>query len=145
VFSASDSQQSYRYASPELTAENCDVCFGWLGVVIMRATWYVCMLSLVVADMPATAQSTSELKNPIPRASQPLPKLEAGVRAQIAGWLATCMADWDRASHMTKGEWTIACRRVSAERGKFLREEASKGTLPEAIAKPARRGTRLYQ
>jgi hypothetical protein len=111
----------------------------------MRATPFVSVLFLVMFGMSASAQHTVEVKNPIPRVPPPLPKLESEVRAHIAEWYSTCMADWDRDSHMSKGEWATACRRVSAERGKFLREETSKGPSPDPIANPARRGTRLYQ
>lgn len=33
-----------------------------------------------------------------------------------------CMKQWDRSTHMTKGEWEATCRRVAAERVKYLRE-----------------------
>jgi hypothetical protein len=38
----------------------------------------------------------------------------------IAEWFKTCLADWDAQTHMTKAQWTATCRRVSAERAKFL-------------------------
>jgi len=86
-----------------------------------------------------------EIPNP---ASAPAQKSDAQVKttkASIAEWLKTCLADWDRATHMTKDEWTATCRRVSAERGKFLLEDASKG-VPAAIGdKAPRPGTRLYR
>jgi hypothetical protein len=36
------------------------------------------------------------------------------------------MKDWDSATHMTKQEWAITCRRVVDERTKFLREHMKK-------------------
>ena len=48
---------------------------------------------------------------------------------RVAAWLGTCLADWDKATHMTTNEWRAACQRVSVERGKFRRE----GPLPLPI------------
>jgi len=57
-------------------------------------------------------------------------------------WLKTCLADWDSATHMTKNEWAIACRRLSvqpAERGDIV-----EGTDSRPIDRPSRKGTRGY-
>jgi len=34
-----------------------------------------------------------------------------------------CMKLWDRSTHMTKRDWENTCRRVDAERVKYLREQ----------------------
>jgi hypothetical protein len=63
---------------------------------------------------------------------------------RVAEWLKTCLADWDKATHMSRGEWRTVCRRVSAERRTFLIEEATKGISFDPIEKAPRKGTRLY-
>jgi hypothetical protein len=50
-----------------------------------------------------------------------------------SGYLATeplesCVARWDRGTHMTKDEWRETCRRVSDERSDYLRKQ---GLLPD--------------
>lgn len=34
-----------------------------------------------------------------------------------------CMKIWERSTRMTKSEWEASCRRVAAERIKYLREQ----------------------
>ena len=52
------------------------------------------------------------------------------VGERIAQWLKTCLEDWDAATHMSRNEWRTTCERVSQERGKFLRENPDRNTLP---------------
>ena len=52
---------------------------------------------------------------------------------QESGYLATeslesCVARWDPGTHMTKDTWRETCRRVSDERGDYLRKQ---GVLPD--------------
>jgi hypothetical protein len=113
----------------------------------MQLSRSVYVLPLVLACSPALGQSTAEPKAPTPSASALAEEAAAKIKAaknSIAEWQKTCLADWDAQTHMTKAEWTATCRRVSAERGKFLLDETSKGYLPELIDKPPRKGTRLY-
>jgi hypothetical protein len=77
--------------------------------------------------------------------SPPAQRPDQTIEARVAEWLKTCLADWDRATHMTKSEWTATCRRVSAERGKFLVEDESKGLPAGMDDKAPRPGTRLYR
>jgi hypothetical protein len=42
------------------------------------------------------------------------------IRARAMEYLARCLEDWERATHMTRKEWDVTCRRVAAEREKFL-------------------------
>ena len=44
----------------------------------------------------------------------------ADVKQRVADWLKTCLTDWDRETHMTKREWDRTCKRVAAERERFL-------------------------
>ena len=113
----------------------------------MQVSRSIYVLSLVLACGPALGQSTVEPKAPTPSASAQAQEVAAKIKEandKIAEWLKTCQADWDAQTHMTKSEWTATCRRVSAERGKFLLDGISRGYLPEPIDKAARKGTRLY-
>ena len=46
---------------------------------------------------------------------------------RVAEWLATCLKDWDRATHMSKTEWRTTCERVATERSKFLIDNPNVG------------------
>ena len=50
-----------------------------------------------------------------------------------------CMKQWDRSTHMTKREWEATCRRVAAERAKYLREQGygAERKKPPARNKPS--------
>ena len=113
----------------------------------MQVSRSIYALPLVLACSPALGQSTAEPKAPTPSASALAEETAAKIKAakdRIAEWLKACQADWDTQTHMTKAEWTATCRRVSAERGKFLLEGASKDYLPGPIDKAPRKGTRVY-
>jgi len=126
-----------------------------LGSHLMRMLRPLGLLSLVVAGSPVFAQDKSVPQLDTVDASvsaavqktEPLalaPAQNPGNQVKttkdtIAAWLKTCLADWDRATHMTKSEWTATCRRVSAERGKFLTEDAASGYPTVAGDKAARR------
>lgn len=55
--------------------------------------------------------------------TKPPKSAEEDVQARGAEWLASCLSDWDRATHMTKQEWARTCQRVTRERVKFLIEQ----------------------
>ena len=38
-------------------------------------------------------------------------------------YLAQCLKDWDRGTHMTRQEWARTCQRVVGNRVRFLREQ----------------------
>jgi len=44
------------------------------------------------------------------------------VRDSAARYLAQCLQDWDKTTHMSKEEWARTCRRVAGEREEFMRE-----------------------
>jgi hypothetical protein len=71
------------------------------------------------------------------------PNKEASKQNAFAERLKSCLADWDPATHMTKDEWGVTCRRVSPDRGKSLKE-ASQGIDFEPMDKAPRKGTRGY-
>ena len=60
----------------------------------------------------------------------------ADVKQRVADWLKTCLTDWDRETHMTKTEWNATCKRVAAERERFLLANPH-------MAKPDESGPRL--
>jgi hypothetical protein len=90
-------------------------------------------LLLVLADGTARAQSESPLKSatasPVVRTSQTsnaptnLARAISSDRERIADYLAQCLKDWDSATHMTKKEWAVVCRRVVDSRAKFRLEK----------------------
>ena len=82
-----------------------------------------------------TGQKSPKLSKPSPPAQQSAQTTEA----RIAEWFKTCMADWDRATHMTKAEWRTTCRRVADERGRFVAEQQSLDNLPKTDKKPGQR------
>jgi len=115
-----------------------------LGVVVMRVR-IVFLMSLVLADGPALSQSSPQPTSATPEAAAPVEKSTVEAKAVLvkapevkatkdtaANWLKTCLADWDRETHMSKGEWVTTCRRVSSEREKFLFEDAAKASRSRA-------------
>src|SRR5262245_35803743 len=42
------------------------------------------------------------------------------INERVDYWLKTCLADWDKATHMTNSEWRTTCKRVAEERKSFL-------------------------
>jgi hypothetical protein len=83
-------------------------------------------------------QSPKPPIRPSPPAQAQTQKPDQTLAARIAEWFKTCMADWDRATHMTKAEWRSTCRRVADERGRFVAEQ-SRDTLPKTDKKPGQR------
>ena len=69
--------------------------------------------------------------------TKPPKSAEEDVRARGAEWLASCLSDWDRATHMTKQEWARTCQRVTRERVKFLIEQNETVTPGLDRRKPA--------
>ena len=68
---------------------------------------------------PATALSPTA---PAPQRDKALTKPDRATssdREIIDGYLAQCLKDWDAGTHMTKKEWSAACRRLLIERGDY--------------------------
>jgi hypothetical protein len=82
----------------------------------------VCLLVLCLAAEPAVAA-----------VAQPPPERSAkeiqDIKERVAYWLATCLEDWDAATHMTRKEWRITCERVAVERGQFLLQDPAAFTM----------------
>src|SRR5262245_3988520 len=98
----------------------------------MKTVGLLTLFALLVAHgEPATAQSSQPPKSPTP-ASKPAQKSAEDLRAikaRVADWLKTCLADWDQSTHMTKQEWRTTCLRVSEDRGRFLLENPTLDSL----------------
>jgi hypothetical protein len=92
----------------------------------VRALIYV--VALAISATAAEAQSTTT--QAAKRSSSEAAILDEKARVR------ECMKQWDRSTHMTKREWESTCRRVAAERIKYLREQGY-GTDRK---KPATRG-----
>ena len=43
--------------------------------------------------------------------------------------LESCVSRWDAGTHLTKEEWRETCKRISEERGTYLKEQ---GVVPES-------------
>jgi hypothetical protein len=114
------------FASTALSAITADTdrVIGWRP--FMRGSQVACLLVLnLLAGQMAVAQS-----------GPPADKSDKAreIDERVAYWLKTCLADWDQATHMTKGEWRTTCQRVSAERRTFLME------TPDAASVGTKRG-----
>jgi hypothetical protein len=99
-----------------------------------------CLVALVFASGIALAEEQLENTASLPSAvsaptasPKPLPKTTVSrkddIKNRVAEWLKTCLGDWDRATHMTKQEWRTTCQRVAAERGNFLLDNPTVGTM----------------
>jgi len=83
------------------------------------------ILSALVAGEAVAQQSTT--------LAPKSPEEIRAIKERVADWLKTCLADWDRATHMTANEWRTTCNRVAAERGKRLLNEPG---VPQRMAIP---------
>ena len=78
------------------------------------------LLPLVFAAGLAFAQG--DRPTPTPATSERSRDENRAIKERAAEYLARCFEDWDKATHMTKKEWDVTCRRVAAERETFLLE-----------------------
>ena len=72
----------------------------------MRALLLLGSLSLTLAGAVAVAQHDSSAK----------------FQRLVTQYFETCMKDWDRATRMSKEEWSRTCRRLADQRAKFRLE-----------------------
>ena len=112
-----------------------------LPMVVLRL---VCLLALGLGGGMALAQSGQQPKSTastLPSPTQPATDADKQalakqsdarkqeIKTRVAEWLATCLTDWDQATHMTKKEWRTTCNRVASERGKFLLDNPTVGSM----------------
>jgi len=71
----------------------------------------VAFLILVLSAGAALAQ-TGPAAPTAPTSGATLASVEAGKQKAHAAAIADCEAMWDRATHMTRKEWSRTCRRV---------------------------------
>jgi hypothetical protein len=98
----------------------------------MRVLRLVCLLALGFAGGMAFAQSDQRREDTAALPSKSAEKSAADqqtIKERVAYWLKTCLADWDRTTHMTHREWRVTCERVATERGKFLLQNPTLDTL----------------
>jgi hypothetical protein len=70
------------------------------------------------------AYVTAQFADPSPT-DGPVEEVRAIKQRAPVDWLATCLADWDAETHMTKIQWHAACERVASERGYLQLSTAS--------------------
>ena len=78
-------------------------------------------------------------------ADEPVEEVQPIKQRAPEDWLATCLADWDAQTHMTKIEWRTSCERVSRERGYFQLSTASVTASRLAGHVGARATNRIYR
>lgn len=95
----------------------------------MRAL--ICIAVLAMSTMAAVAQATAQQAAKRPTYDAALLDEKARVKE--------CMKQWDRSTHMTKREWENTCKRVAAERIKYLREQGygAERKKPATRSKPS--------
>ena len=94
----------------------------------------VCPLSLFLASVCALAQPAADPRSAVlPEARPPAPEFgtasEEEIREKTAYWHAECTGDWDRQTHMSKKEWGETCKRIVADRVKWLRGRGNQRDL----------------
>jgi hypothetical protein len=84
---------------------------------------------MVCASLYATAlvAAIAETSSP-PRLT---PEDSQAIRNSAVRYLAQCYDDWDKQTHMSKEEWTLACQRVAGEREDFMLEHPRALSTPE--------------
>jgi hypothetical protein len=82
------------------------------------------IVGLLVLGIFVYVTAVAQFADP-PPADKPVEEVRAMKQRAPEDWLATCLADWDVQTHMTKVEWRTTCERVSKERGYFQLSTAS--------------------
>ncbi len=79
---------------------------------------------LVIWSSCAAAQAPTSSDRPAGKALAPVSDAdEAGIRQRVDQWLRSCLANWEKDTHMTRSEWQATCERVAKERSKALMDE----------------------
>ena len=87
----------------------------------------VFLLVLCLANAMAAAQAVKQA--PTGKLASELKSIEE----RVDYWRATCLQDWDAATHMTQAEWRTTCERVAAERRTFLLQDPGTFTMDGKI------------
>jgi hypothetical protein len=51
------------------------------------------------------------------------PELTVSEKELAETYFKDCMKDWDEATHMTRRDWEITCRRVTSDRARFRMQQ----------------------
>ena len=87
----------------------------------MRRFFLVGVAIVIAACGVASAQSNKrEAAAPAVPEAQLSP---AEIRERGAQYLADCVNDWDKGTHMSKRDWTRTCRRVVQRRIDFMLQQ----------------------
>jgi hypothetical protein len=90
----------------------------------MRTLLLIGAAFLMSACGVASAQSARREGTPSTAAAVPDASLSpAEIRERGAQYLADCVNDWDRGTHMSKKDWTRTCRRVVQRRIDFMLQQ----------------------
>jgi hypothetical protein len=92
----------------------------------MRA--FVCLLVLCLVNAPAFAVEPLRGSTPLPPTGKSAKDIQE-ITERVAFWRATCLQDWDAATHMTRKEWQTTCERVAVERRIFLLQDLDSFTM----------------
>ena len=85
----------------------------------MRALLIICLLGLQSVGTAFGQESKGSTLQSTGKSAERIREIDE----RVAGWLKTCLADWDAATHMTTKEWKTTCHRVASERRQFLLED----------------------
>jgi hypothetical protein len=78
-------------------------------------------MAVFLAEQPARSQ-LQQPRTPPSLVANSLTKQTTDARSEARDaelYFASCMTDWDAATHMTRREWEKTCRRVANNRAKF--------------------------
>jgi hypothetical protein len=89
----------------------------------MRTLFLVGAVCLVAACGVASAQSNKREATPAPPAAPEAQLSPAEIRERGAQYLADCVKDWDKGTHMSKKDWTRTCQRVVQRRMDFMLQQ----------------------
>jgi hypothetical protein len=90
----------------------------------MRTLLLVGAVSLLFACGAAFAQSGKREGTASTPTAVPDTQLSpAEIRERGAQYLADCVNDWDKGTHMSKKDWTRTCRRVVQRRIDFMLQQ----------------------
>jgi hypothetical protein len=89
----------------------------------MRTLFLAGVAIVVAASGVASAQSNKREPTPAAPAVPAAQLSPAEIRERGAQYLADCVNDWDKGTHMSKKDWTRTCRRVVQRRMDFMLQQ----------------------
>ena len=95
------------------------------------------IVGLLILGGLAYLTAVAQFADPSP-GDKPVEEVLAMKQRAPEDWLATCLADWDAQTHITKTAWRTTCERVFKERT-YLQLNTSSVLLVGASARGPRR------